>query len=151
MEFAQKDLQFTPASTSYMRPKRAGIFRVVPTAPLASLCLPPCSPYLLLPLRADTPAVLPHHVLHAQLPQKLRGLTQGRWGRGPGSVQDVPGQLASQVEQKRSAHMVQKEGVLRATGRMAQDEASYEPGGRGPSREGVRSLSAIHNLLCTPS
>lgn len=47
--------------------------------------------------------------------------------------------------------MVQKEGVLRATGRMAQDEASYEPGGRGPSREGVRSLSPIHNLLCTPS
>lgn len=44
-----------------------------PPAP-AGPRLAPRSPHLLLPLGADAAAVLPHHVLHAQFPQKLRGL-----------------------------------------------------------------------------
>lgn len=36
--------------------------------------------------------------------------------------------------------MIQEEGVLGATGFVAQDEATDEPGGGGPTRVGVRSL-----------
>ena len=79
-------------------------------------------------------------------------LTQGRWGRGPRSVQNIPGQLPPKVEQKRSAHVVNEEGILGATGRMAQDEALDEPGGGGSTWVEVRSLVADrpHTLPCSP-
>lgn len=87
-------------------------------------------------------------------------LTQGRWGRGPRSVQDIPGQLLPQVEQKRGAHVVHEEGILWATGCVAQDEALDEPGGGDPTWVEVRTLvvdlpphSALHPLRgaqCSP-
>ena len=56
--------------------------------------------------------------------------------------------------------MVHEEGILRTTGRMAQDEALDEPGGGGPTWVEVRSLaadlpqpSALHPLRgaqCSP-
>lgn len=45
--------------------------------------------------------------------------------------------------------MVQEEGILRATGCVAQDESTDEPGGVGPPGVGVRGLAAPHRLFCT--
>lgn len=87
---------------------------------------------------------------------KATDLTQGSRWRRPGSVQDIPGQLPPQVEQKRGAHVVQEEGILWATGCMAQDEPADEPGGGGPKGAVVRSLEtsaplpALHHPLGLP-
>lgn len=66
----------------------------------------------------------------------ITDLMQGRWGSGPRSVQDIPWKLPPQVEQKRGAHIVQEEGILRTTGCVTKHETTDESGNGGSKMEG---------------
>lgn len=123
-----------------------------PPCPPAGPRPAPRSPHLLLPLGADAAAVLPHHVLPAQLPQKLRGLRGTSEVRAPGRPGALPSEdswhvLTAGPLLKRHPHDLDNPCVPESL--LSKELILHGPAPIPPLREPSRFFSG-HKIISTP-